>query len=104
MVVMGSWRLGLILSIIGDRVVDLPEPVGPVTRINPRGFSQSLETIPGSPSCKNDLISNGITRNTAPVDPRWLKRLPRKRASPFNPNQKYNSRFYTERYFTASYS
>ena len=42
MVTMCSWRSRLILSIIAASVVDLPEPVGPVTRTRPRGFSQML--------------------------------------------------------------
>ena len=70
MVMMCSWRSLLILSIIAASVVDLPEPVGPVTRMSPRGFSQSLVTIEGRPSCAKDLISKGITRNTAAVAPR----------------------------------
>jgi hypothetical protein len=38
-------------------VVDLPEPVGPVTSIKPRGLSQSLVTTGGRPRFSNDLIS-----------------------------------------------
>ena len=41
MVMMCSCRSRLILSIIAASVVDLPEPVGPVTSTRPRGFSQS---------------------------------------------------------------
>src|SRR5512146_2268634 len=67
MVMMCSWRSLLTLSIMAASVVDLPEPVGPVTRISPRGFSHSLETMGGRFNCTNDLISNGMTRNTAPV-------------------------------------
>ena len=50
MVRMCSWRSRLILSIIAASVVDLPEPVGPVTRIRPRGLSASLATTGGRPS------------------------------------------------------
>ena len=40
----------LILSMIAASVVDLPEPVAPVTRIKPRGFSANDATTGGSPS------------------------------------------------------
>jgi hypothetical protein len=39
------------------RVVVLPEPVGPLTRISPRGFSQSSSTTGGRPSSLNPRIS-----------------------------------------------
>ena len=47
MVMMCSWRSLLILSSMAARVVDLPEPVGPVTRMRPRGRSHSLATTGG---------------------------------------------------------
>jgi hypothetical protein len=47
----------LILSIIAACVVVLPEPVGPQTRINPRGLSQSSSTTGGSPSSLKPRIS-----------------------------------------------
>ena len=47
MVRMCSLRSVLILSIIAASVVDLPEPVGPVTRISPRGRSDSLAITAG---------------------------------------------------------
>ena len=53
------------MSIIAASVVDLPEPVGPVTSTSPRGLSHSLLTTGGSPSWSNVLISNGIRRKTA---------------------------------------
>ena len=37
---MCSWRSELILSSMAASVVDLPEPVGPVTSTRPRGLSQ----------------------------------------------------------------
>src|SRR5437868_15288535 len=83
-------------------VVDLPEPVGPVTSTNPRGLSQSLATTAGRPNWLNDLISNGMSRNTAEVAPRWLNTLARKRASPFRPNEKSSSRFSSRRCFCES--
>ena len=44
---MCSWRSMLILSIMAARVVDFPLPVGPVTRMSPRGLSQSCSTTGG---------------------------------------------------------
>ena len=45
-----SWRSVLILSIMAASVVDLPEPVGPVTSTSPRGLSHSLLTTGGRPN------------------------------------------------------
>src|SRR5438034_5351100 len=67
---MWSCRSVLILSIMAASVVDLPDPVGPVTSTKPRGLSHSLLTTAGSPSWLKDLISNGMSRNTAEVAPR----------------------------------
>ena len=44
----------MILSIIDARVVDLPEPVGPVTRISPLGFAASSFKTGGSPSISSE--------------------------------------------------
>src|SRR2546426_2194349 len=99
---MCAWRSRLTLSTIAARVVDLPEPVGPVTRIKPRGFSQSLVTTPGRPSSSNDLISYGIDRKTAPTAPRWLNMLARNLESPFIPKEKSNSSVSSNRCFCAS--
>ena len=104
MVMMWSWRSPLTLSIMAARVVDLPEPVGPVTSTRPRGFSHSLETTGGRPSWAKDLISKGMTRKTAATAPRWLKQLPRKRARPLRPKEKSSSRFSSKRCFWASVS
>src|ERR1700726_4517065 len=57
---MCSSRSLLILSSMAARVVDLPEPVGPVTSTNPRGLSQRPFTTAGSPSESNPLGSPGI--------------------------------------------
>ena len=44
-VMMCSLRVSLIRSMMAARVVDLPWPVGPVTRMNPRGsWDSSLIT------------------------------------------------------------
>ena len=45
-----SARFWLIKSIIAARVVVLPEPVGPVTRTSPLGFSAISRTILGKPN------------------------------------------------------
>ena len=50
MVMMCSCRSVLILSMIEASVVDLPDPVGPVTSTRPRGFLASSVTTGGSPS------------------------------------------------------
>jgi hypothetical protein len=47
MVMMCSARVELMRSTMAARVVDLPEPVTPVTRIRPRGMSQTCSTIFG---------------------------------------------------------
>src|SRR3984893_7668872 len=99
---MWSWRSLLILSIMAASVVDLSEPVGPVSSTRPRGLSQSLLTTGARPSWLNDLISKGIKRKTAAVAPRWLNTLARKRASPFNPNEKSSSRLSSKRCFWES--
>src|SRR5882724_11043781 len=99
---MWSCRSVLILSIMAASVVDLPDPVGPVTSTKPRGLSHSLLTTAGRPSWLNDLISKGMSRNTAEVAPRWLNTLARKRARPFNPNEKSSSKCSSKRCFCES--
>ncbi len=77
---MWPFRSRLILSIMAASVVDLPEPVGPVTSTSPRGFSASLAITPGRPRSWNVLTENGICRITIETQPRCLKQLPRNRA------------------------
>ena len=72
----------LIWSIIAARVVDLPEPVVPVTRITPRSSEASSLITSGSSSSSAVLIWKGITRQTIETEPRWRKALTRKRATP----------------------
>src|SRR5476649_447371 len=62
-------------------VVDLPEPVGPVTSTRPRGSMHRSRKILGDPSSSRLRITEGILRNTAPAPRFWLKALTRKRAS-----------------------
>ena len=49
MVSICSWRSLLTLSIIAAKVVDLPEPVAPVTNTNPEGRLVKSEAIVGKP-------------------------------------------------------
>ena len=73
MVRMWAWRSVLIRSIIAARVVDLPEPVGPVTRTRPRSSRASCVRMGGRPSSWAVLIWVGMTRKTAP-SPRRRRR------------------------------
>ncbi len=72
----------LISSTIAASVVDLPEPVGPVTSTRPLFKSVSRFTIGGIPSCSSVGIWFLITRNTEPRP--WLctNTLARNRATP----------------------
>ena len=79
---MCSSRSSLMMSIIDASVVDLPEPVGPVTRTNPRGFWVKSRSTAGRLSCSRAGISCGMRLNAALIAPRWKKQLTRKRATP----------------------
>ena len=82
MVMMCRFRVSLMRSMIAARVVDLPDPVGPVTSTSPRSDLARRRTCSGMPSWSRVMILVGMTRKTAP-DPRcWWKRFTRKRASP----------------------
>ena len=81
-VMMCSWRVRLMRSTMAARVVDLPLPVGPVTRTRPLGSSQKRATTGGMPSCSRPMTLLGICRNTAPTPPMSRNRLTRKRATP----------------------
>jgi len=52
-------------------VVDLPDPVGPVTRMRPDGASTICCTASGRPSSFIDGMSDGIIRSASVVEPRW---------------------------------
>src|SRR5438093_149718 len=69
-------------SIKAASVVDLPEPVGPVTSTSPFVRSQRSSTLLGSPSSSGVRIWNGIARKTAPGPRRSRKRFARKREAP----------------------
>jgi len=60
----------LIRSIMAASVVDLPEPVVPVTRMIPRSSSASSPMTGGSLSSSTVLISWGMARMTSDTDPR----------------------------------
>ncbi len=91
-------------SIIAASVVDFPEPVGPVTRIKPRGRSDRSAITFGSLSSSKLLMLNGICRMTIETQPRCLKQLPRKRASCWMPNEKSSSSSISKRFFWFSVS
>ena len=82
MVTMWSARVSLISSMMAARVVDLPDPVGPVTSTNPRGLWQKVWSTLGSPSSSMVLILTGMSRKAAARVPLWKNTLTRKRACP----------------------
>ena len=104
MVMMCSCRSVLILSIIAASVVDLPEPVGPVTSTSPRGLLHSSSNTGGSPRSANVRMLKGMVRNAPPTAPRCMNRLPRNRAMPRTPKEKSSSRSSSKRSFWLSVS
>src|ERR1019366_9515213 len=78
-----SSRVSLTMFNNAASVVVLPEPVGPVTRIRPRGLNKSSFTDSGLPICSNVSILLGICRSTMPKFPFSLTTLTRKRAAAF---------------------
>ena len=69
-------------SIIAASVVDLPEPVVPVSRMMPRSCSASCVTDSGRPSSSTALMITGMARMTIEIEPRCRKALTRKRPRP----------------------
>ena len=69
-------------STIAASVVDLPEPVVPVSRMIPRCSSASVRITGGRPRSSIVRTWNGIARQTIATVPRWRKALTRKRESP----------------------
>ena len=57
-------------STIAASVVDLPEPVVPVSRTMPRGSSAIVDTTAGRPRSATDETPNGIRRQTIEIEPR----------------------------------
>ena len=64
-------------SIIAASVVDLPEPVVPVSSTIPRSSSARSLITGGSESSSIVLIWCGIARQTSEITPRWRKALMR---------------------------
>jgi hypothetical protein len=79
-VMMCFFCVALTRSIMAASVVNLPEPVGPVTRTRPFSRSASVCMTSGRPSSWNDRICVGMTRKTAPSPFRWLNTFTRNRA------------------------
>ena len=69
--------VSLMWSIIAASVVDLPEPVVPVSRTIPRSSSASSLTTGGSASSSIVLILWGIARQASEIRPRWRNALTR---------------------------
>ena len=99
MVMMCPLRSLLILSTSAARVVDLPEPVGPVTNTKPRGRSEKSDTTLGRPSSATVTILYGICRIAIATHPRCLNTLPRKRDRFCTPNEKSSSSSVSKRFF-----
>ncbi len=78
-VTMWSFRVRLMKSIIAASVVDLPEPVMPVTRMSPRRSMPSCSRTTGSPSSSNFGFREGIERRTARTTPSDRNMFTRKR-------------------------
>ncbi len=85
MVMMWQVSVALTWSTIAASVVDLPEPVVPVTRTRPRCSPAIFSITFGSISCSIDMILKGMTRSTTPRVPRCWKMFTRKRPSPGTP-------------------
>ena len=69
---MCAGSLALMKSTMAARVVDLPEPVGPVTRTIPRGSCASWRKMAGALSSSSVSTLEGIVRNTAAAPRCWL--------------------------------
>ena len=86
MVMMWSVRVELIRSIMAASVVDLPQPVVPVTSTMPRCSSQIvLRSLAAGRVLPSVRILVGMTRSTMPTLPRCWKTLTRKRPRPATP-------------------
>ena len=70
MVMMCAWRVPLMRSSIAASVVDLPEPVGPVSNTRPFCRFVNSRTIGGRPSFSIGMISYGIWRIAIETTPR----------------------------------
>ena len=70
-VMMWSLRVLLMWSIMAASVVDLPLPVGPVTRIRPRGSSASFVRAGGMASSSKVGMESFSRRSVAAALPCW---------------------------------
>ena len=83
MVRMWPFTRELMSSIIAASVVDLPEPVLPVTRMRPLLARHSVWQACGRLSCSIDSAFDGMARITAPMPFSWRMTFTRKR--PYSP-------------------
>ena len=83
-------------------VVDLPLPVGPVTRRSPFCFLEKSSTMGGSPSPLKSSISKGIWRIAMLVTPRCWNTFALKRESPCTPKEKSSSFSFSNRFCCSS--
>ena len=79
-VIMWCECVSLIQFIIDASDVVFPDPVGPVTKNNPRGRVMRSLTTGGRPICSIVRNSLGIRRSTMAIVPFCLKTLTRNRA------------------------
>ncbi len=90
---MWPFSFSLMWLTIAASVVDLPEPVGPVTSTTPRGWLAISTKIFGHFSSSSVSTLDGMVRNTAPAPRCCTKALTRKRARLGIANEKSHSRF-----------
>src|SRR4029450_7004937 len=72
-------------------VVDLPEPVGPVQRIRPRGLCVISAKTLGVASSSSESTFDGMVRNATEAPRSWLYALTRNRARLGMPKEKSHS-------------
>ena len=80
MVRMCPYSFSLTWLVIAASVVDLPEPVGPVHKIKPRGLLVISAKIFGVASSSSESTFEGIVRNATAAPRSWLYALTRNRA------------------------
>ncbi len=83
--------LVFIISINEARVVDLPLPVGPVTRTRPLDKSHNFFISSGRPSCSKPGIVKGTALKAAANVPLCFIMLPRNLATPLTAYEKSSS-------------
>ena len=91
MVMMCPERSWFSLSMMQASVVDLPAPAGPVTSTRPFCRRARRSTSSGMWKSAGFGSPNGMTRMTAPNDPRWRNTFARKRPTPAMANEKSSS-------------